>query len=178
MSSSVLKKPLILAMAAGLACSAALPADESPHLGQPLDEAAAAALDFTVLPNGDGLPAGAGTALEGEAVYRQHCIACHGEGGNGAVNEALVGGQGTLATQQPEKTVGSYWPYATTIFDYVRKAMPLPAPGTLSDDEIYALTAYILYLNDIIDEREAMTAKTLPGVKMPNRNGFVWAYSP
>ena len=153
-------------------------ADEPPGLGVPVDDEMLASIDFTILPNGDGLPAGSATASDGAVVYQQNCLACHGEGGEGSVNDALVGGHGSLATERPKKTVGSYWPYATTIFDYVRRAMPLQAPGSLADDEIYAVTAYILFLNDIVGEDEQINAQTLPLVKMPNRDGFIWAYSP
>lgn len=151
---------------------------QSPGLGVPVDAETLASVDYTILPNGDGLPDGSGTAEKGAAVYKQHCIACHGDGGTGSVNDALVGGHGSLATSQPKKTVGSYWPYATTVFDYVRRAMPLQAPGTLSSDEIYAVTAYILFLNDIVAEEKVLNAETLPQIAMPNRDGFVWDYSP
>ena len=144
----------------------------------PLDAEALAALDYTVLPDGDGLPPGAGTARAGADVFRQHCIACHGADGEGAVNDALVGGQGSLASDSPQKTVGSFWPYATTVFDYIRRAMPYQAPGTLDDDEIYAVTAYVLYLNGIVSEDDRIDQKTLPLVKMPNREGFTRAWPP
>jgi cytochrome c len=153
-------------------------AQETPQLGEPVDADALAAIDYTVLPDGDGLPEGSGTAVEGAAVFRQYCIACHGEGGAGGINDTLVGGHDSLAGDRPQKTVGSYWPYATTLFDYVRRAMPLQAPGTLTNDEIYAVSAYLLHLNGIIAEDVPMTAETLPRVKMPNRDGFSWAYSP
>ena len=106
------------------------------------------------------------------------CIACHGEKGTGGINDALAGGRGTLASDAPKKTIGSYWPYATTVLDYVRRAMPLQAPGTLSDDDLYAVTAYLLYVNGIIGEDASMDAESLPDVKMPNADGFSWAYSP
>jgi len=151
---------------------------ESPGLGVPVDAETLASVDYTILPNGDGLPDGSGTVEKGAAVYQMHCIACHGEGGAGSVNDALVGGLGSLSTSQPKKTVGSYWPYATTVFDYVRRAMPLQSPGILSSDEIYSVTAYLLFLNGIVPEGEELNAETLPGVEMPNRDGFVWDYSP
>jgi len=100
------------------------------------------------------------------------------DGGKEGVNDVLVGGQGTLITDRPRKTVDSYWPYATTLFDYVRRAMPYQAPGTLTNDETYAVTAYILFLNEIVDNKARMDAATLPDVKMPNRDNFVWDYSP
>ncbi len=153
-------------------------AEESPMLGEPVDADTLARVDFTILPNGDGLPAGSGTAIRGAAVYQQHCIACHGEEASGGVNDALVGGHGSLATDSPKKTVGSYWPYATTVFDYIRRAMPLQEPGRLSSDEIYAVTAYILHLNGIVEQDAELDAESLPLVKMPNRDGFVWDYSP
>ena len=151
---------------------------ESPMLGEPVDPETLVAIDYTVMPDGEGLPEGSGTALEGEAVYQQHCIACHGERGEGTVNDALVGGNGTLATPSPKKTVGSYWPYATTVFDYVRRAMPLQTPGVLTNDEVYAVTAYVLFMNGIVEESAAIDAESLPLVKMPNRDGFTWDYTP
>ena len=164
-------------LAACLAAGSAL-GDEVPALGEPVDAGTLAEFDYTVLPNGDGLPAGSGTAREGALVFQQHCIACHGEKGVGGINDALAGGHGTLASDVPKKTIGSYWPTATTILDYVRRAMPLQAPGTLSDDDLYAVTAYLLFVNGIIDEGASMDADSLPSVKMPNADGFSWAYSP
>jgi cytochrome c len=153
-------------------------ADEAPNLGKPVDAATLANIDYTILPDGDGLPVGSGTARQGAEVFQQHCVACHGEGGSGGVNDALVGGQGSLASDSPRKTVGSYWPYATTVFDYIRRAMPIQAPGTLTTDEIYSVTAYILFMNGIVAEDAALTADTLPQVTMPNRDGFIWDYKP
>ena len=153
-------------------------AAEPPELGVLLDPGQVAAIDFTVLPDGDGLPPGAGTAREGAAVFRSHCIACHGEHGSGGVNDALVGGRGSLATGNPAKTIGSYWPYATTVFDYIRRAMPMQSPGTLGDDEVYAVTAYLLYLNGIVEEGDTMNRDTLPRVQMPNRDGFLSDWQP
>lgn len=153
-------------------------AQDSPGLGEPVDADTLAKIDYTVLPNGDGLPAGSGTAAEGAGIYASHCIACHGEAGEGSVNDALAGGHGSLASDQPKKTVGSYWPYATTVFDYIRRAMPLQSPGTLNNDELYAVTAYILHINGIVGEDVVMDAKALPAVKMPNREGFSWAFEP
>ena len=146
---------------------------ESPGLGVPLSADEVAAIDFTVLPDGSGLPDGAGSAAEGAGIYRQHCLACHGEEGTGGINDALAGGHGSLATESAVKTVGSYWPYATTVFDYIRRAMPLQNPGIFDNDELYALTAYLLYINDIVAEDERLDAESLPLVKMPNRDGFV-----
>jgi cytochrome c len=119
------------------------------------------------------LPAGSGDAKQGAAVYAAKCQACHGEKGMGKPADALVGGIGSLATAKPVRTVGSFWPYATTLFDYTRRAMPLQAPKSLTDDEVYAVTAYILAQNGIIAETVQMNAQTLPQVKMPNRDGFI-----
>ncbi|MEM1435743.1 MAG: cytochrome c [Pseudomonadota bacterium] len=146
----------------------------APQLGQVIDTDTLTPLAITVFPDGRGLPAGSGTAVDGAAVYERHCLACHGPDGRGGLNDALVGGQGTLQTGAPKKTVGSFWPYATTLFDYVRRAMPYRAPGTLSADELYAVTAYLLHANGIVDEAQVLDAQTLPAVTMPNRDGFDW----
>lgn len=144
-----------------------------PNLGQEVKPEEIAAWDITIPPDGTGLPSGSGTAAEGEAVYNAKCAACHGVQGIKGPADPLVGGIGTLASKKPVKTVGSYWPYATTLFDYIRRAMPYSAPESLSSDEVYALSAYLLFLNGIIDPEMQIDAKTLPQVKMPNRDGFV-----
>jgi mono/diheme cytochrome c family protein len=131
------------------------------------------AWDLTVMPDGKNLPAGQGTPAQGAEVYERQCQSCHGVAAKGGTAEALVGGQGTLATAKPVKTVTSYWPRATTIFDYVRRAMPYNTPGTLTNDQVYAVTAYVLQLDGIIGASDVMNAETLPKVRMPNRDGFV-----
>ena len=136
---------------------------ESPGLGEAVSGAEIALFDYTVLPDGAGLPEGSGTANDGAAVYAANCLACHGEGGTDGLNDRLVGGRGSLLSDNPIRTVGSFWPYATTLFDYVRRAMPYQTPGSLSNDEIYAVTAYLLYLNDIIAEDAEMNAQTAAG---------------
>jgi S-disulfanyl-L-cysteine oxidoreductase SoxD len=147
---------------------------EGPDLGRPASPQEIAAWDISIGPDGAGLPPGSGAPQQGERVYAAKCAGCHGEKGSGKPNDQLVGGIGSLAGDQPPvKTVGSFWPYATTLFDYVRRAMPLNAPKSLSDDEVYAVAAYILRLNGIIGEGEVMDAQTLPLVKMPNRDGFL-----
>jgi mono/diheme cytochrome c family protein len=151
---------------------------ESPGLGRPASHADVTAVDFTIMPDGEGLPDGSGNPSDGAELYTQYCLACHGEGGTGGVNDVLVGGHGSLVTDAPVKTIGSYWPYATTLFDYIRRAMPYQSPGILTDDQLYALTAYLLYLNDVIDEDTVLDAHSLPAVEMPNRDNFDWAYSP
>ncbi|MGZ9059701.1 MAG: c-type cytochrome [Burkholderiaceae bacterium] len=129
--------------------------------------------DISIPPSGAGLPPGSGSVKQGAAVYAAKCEACHGANGAGKPVEALVGGQGTLASDSPVRTVGSYWPYATTLFDYVRRAMPTNAPKSLTDSEVYAVSAYVLQLNGIISQDAVMNAQTLPQVKMPNRDGFI-----
>jgi len=153
-------------------------AQDPPALGTPVSDDELAQIDFTIMPDGGGLPDGSGNAVTGAETYRQYCFACHGAGGAGGINDVLVGGHGSLVTERPVKTIGSYWPYATTLFDYIRRAMPYQSPGVLSDNEIYSLTAYLLYLNGILDEDVEISSGTLPGVEMPNRDNFVWVYSP
>ncbi len=149
-------------------------AAETPKLGTPIAPGAVEAWDISVEPDGVGLPPGSGTSKQGEAIYAAKCAGCHGEKGTGKPYDALVGGIGTLpAPQAPVRTVGSYWPYATTFFDYVRRAMPFNETKSLSNDELYALTAYVLHLNGIVGENDTMNAQTLPQVRMPNRDGFV-----
>lgn len=129
--------------------------------------------DDSIAPDGTGLPEGSGTAAQGKDVYANRCSKCHGAKGEGGDSVALAGGQGTLKTSKPLRTVGSYWPNSTTIWDYVNRAMPFKSPGVLSHDQVYAVTAYILFLNGIIAENTVMDAHSLPKVQMPNRNGFV-----
>lgn len=145
----------------------------TPSLGIDLSAADIAPYDISIPPSGAGLPAGGGSARQGAGVYEQKCAACHGIKGVGKPADALVGGTGSLASKTPLRTVGSYWPYATTLFDYIRRAMPLTNPLSLSDHEVYAVSAYILYLNGIVGEEAQMNAQTLPKVKMPNRDGFI-----
>ena len=129
--------------------------------------------DIDVRPDGKGLPEGSGTVAQGKSAYTDNCAACHGVNGEGGIKDRLVGGQGTLASDQPIKTVGSFWPYATTLFDYIHRAMPYQAPGSLSVDDYYALTAYVLSLNGILAPDGKIDKETLPKVKMPNRDGFI-----
>jgi mono/diheme cytochrome c family protein len=149
---------------------------KGPALGVPATAAQVDSADVSIGPDGAGLPPGSGTPVQGEAIFNAKCIACHGVKGSGSVNDPLVGGQGTLTRPAPVKTIGSYWPYATTVFDYVRRAMPYPAPHSLSDQEVYALTAYLLNLNGVIAADAVIDARTLPQVQMPNRGNFVLSY--
>jgi cytochrome c len=130
------------------------------------------AWDIAIGPDGKELPPGQGTVRAGATLYREKCAMCHGETGREGPQDVLVGGQGSLVTAKPVRTIGSFWPYATTIYDYVWRAMPFYAPGSLTPDEVYSLTAYLLYLNGIIGENEAINAQTLPQIRMPNRAGF------
>lgn len=160
-----------LALALGLTT---LVQAELPMLGQPVDEADLADFNHIILPDGSNLPSGSGSAAQGAAIYAAQCAACHGaQGEGGAGVPALAGGIGSLATDSPLLTVGSYWPYATTLFDYVRRAMPPQAPRSLSSDELYQVSAYVLFLNGIISENAVLDANTLPQVPMPNRDGFI-----
>jgi mono/diheme cytochrome c family protein len=129
--------------------------------------------DIDVRPDGKGLPEGSGTVAHGKEVYQEYCVACHGPNGQGGIKDRLAGGQGTLGTDKPIKTVGSYWPYATILFDYVRRAMPYPTPGLLRADDTYAVVAYILNLNALMPEDGKLDRESLPKVRMPNRDGFI-----
>lgn len=166
--------PAVAPAAAAAPADTALspPEHRSPGLGRAADQATLTAFRASIGPDGAGLPPGSGDATSGAPIYAQQCQSCHGPEGRGGPNGALVGGRGSLTSEEPLKTVGSYWPYATTVFDYVRRAMPYHAPGTLSDDEVYAVTAYLLHHNGIIGPEQEMNRQTLPQVVMPNRDGF------
>ncbi len=166
----------IAALAAGFVLGiAAASAGDGPHFGKPVSPADVTAWDISIGPDGVGLPPGSGTPAQGAIVYAQKCALCHGDKGQGGPNARLVGGQIT-GPGPVVKTVGSYWPYATTLFDFVRRAMPWTEPKTLTNDEVYAVSAYVLQLNGIIGENDVMDAKTLAAVKMPNRDGFIPLY--
>lgn len=143
-------------------------------IGRAATPAEIAGWDIAVRGDGRNLPPGRGTARGGEELYVVHCAACHGDFGEGVDRwPALMGGRGSLATAEPRRTIGSFWQHAPAVFDYIRRAMPYAAPQSLTDDEYYAITAYVLYLNDLIGEADVMDADTLPRVAMPNRDGFV-----
>lgn len=150
-------------------------AEEPPlyGFGRTATEADIKAWDIDIAPTGEGLPPGRGTVQQGAVVYASKCASCHGATGAEGPKDRLVGGQGSLATEHPIKTIGSYWPYATTLYDYINRAMPLTAPQSLTPDEVYALVAWLLHHNGIIPADAALDAQTLPSVRMPNRNGFV-----
>ena len=141
--------------------------------GKPASAREIAGWDIDASPDGRGLPPGAGTAAHGKALYEAQCAACHGMKGEGGLADRLVGGRGTLNTDKPVMTVGSFWPYATTLYDYIRRAMPFTAPQSLKPEEVYAITGYVLFLNGIVGENDRLDANTLPKVRMPNRDGFM-----
>ena len=122
---------------------------------------------------GQGLPPGSGSVQEGRALFAEKCASCHGDKGEGGIGDRLVGGQGTIATAKAIRTVGSFWPYAPTLFDYIRRAMPQNAPQSLSNEDVYAVSAYILNLNGLVDADATLDAKSLAAIKMPNRDKFV-----
>jgi len=157
-------------LALAFACGPAFAA--GPNLGTPISRAELAAWDIFVLPDGTGLPRGSGTMAQGAPIYAQKCAHCHGEQGKGGISAALVGAPPIKSLDSP-KTIANFWPYSTTVFDFIRRAMPWQQPRSLTDDEVYALTAYLLALNKIIGEQDVMSAQTLPKVKMPNRDGFI-----
>ena len=168
---------LALCLAAGAAFA------EGPNLGKPLDAATIAPWDISIESDGSGLPTGTGTPAQGARIYAEKCAQCHGPDGKGGVAGVtaallapLFGGDPITDISAATKRIANFWPYSTTIFDYVRRAMPWQQPMTLTNEEVYALTAYILALNKLIGENDAMNAQTLPKVKMPNRDGFIMRF--
>jgi S-disulfanyl-L-cysteine oxidoreductase SoxD len=144
-------------------------------LGTPATETQIRGWDIDARPDGSGLPPGQGSAAHGEKIFEAQCSACHGEKGQNPAKgfDRLAGGQGSLTSPRPVQTVGSYWPYATTIFDYVNRTMPFTAPNSLTSDEVYSVVAYLLYINGIVRRDAVMNAQELPKVKMPNADGFI-----
>ena len=159
-------------VAAALAASILAPVRAS-DFGRPATQAEIALWDIDVRPDGKGLPQGSGTVDRGKSVFADNCSGCHGDNGVGGIKDRLVGGGGTLASDMPIKTVGSFWPFATTLFDYIHRAMPYQDPGSLGVDDTYAVAAYILSLNGIISADGKLDATNLPKIKMPNRDGFI-----
>lgn len=164
---------LLVMMVAGPADSWGISEGGLFHLGRVATPDEIRAWDIAVAPDGEGLPAGRGTVAEGVSVYAEHCAGCHGATGVEGPNPKLVGGQGTLGSAHPVKTVGSYWPYATTLFDYIYRAMPFVAPQSLTPDQVYAVTAWILFRNGLLDKDAVLDRETLPKVRMSHRDGFV-----
>jgi len=142
-------------------------------IGTPATSDEIAGWDIDIRPDGKGLPPGSGSVEDGEMMYEQKCASCHGSFGEGVGRyPVLAGGEGTLTDERPEKTVGSYWPYASTLWDYIHRAMPFTQPQSMTDDEVYAITAYVLYLNDLVEDDFVLTADNLASVEMPNQDGF------
>jgi cytochrome c len=168
---------LITAVWLALFITAGVAFAEGPNLGKPLDAAAVAAWDISIEPDGTGLPPGGGTPAQGARIYADKCAQCHGPDGKGGVtgvfSAPLVGGDSITDIAASVKRIANFWPYATTLFDYIRRSMPWQQPMTLANDEVYALTAYILALNKLIGENDTMNAQALPKVRMPNRDGFI-----
>ena len=169
----------VLVLGLGTGASLAQQGYGGPYgFGEAASEQEIAAVDIDAMPDGRGLPPGSGTYGEGREIFMTQCASCHGENLEGIPEvgiggDRLIGGRGSLASGSPVKTIESYWPYATTVFDYVKRAMPFHAPGSLTDDEVYGVIAFILGEAEIIGEDDVMNAETLPQVQMPNRDGFV-----
>jgi cytochrome c len=166
----------LLIAAASFALASGVAFAEGPNLGVPVTAADIEAWDIGIQPDGTGLPKGSGTAAQGAAIFADKCVACHGENGKGgpaAPGGALVSDIAITDISAAMKTIGNFWPYATTLFDYTRRAMPWQMPKSLTDDEVYALTAYLLAKNKITGENDVINAETLPKVRMPNRDGFI-----
>lgn len=146
---------------------------DSPKLGRPASPEVIRRMDITVAADGTGLPAGSGSVTEGRATYELKCASCHGPAGSGGIADRLTGGIGSLASTRPIKTVASYWPYAPTLFDYIRRDMPLTAPQSLEDKEVYGLVAYLLSIDGIVPADARLDGASLSRIRMPNRKGFV-----
>ena len=166
-------RALFIVLMACAACWAQAPTSDYKGVGRVATPEDIKAWDISIGISGKELPAGSGTATDGAKLFAVKCAVCHGPNGEGGIAIALVGGQGTLTSPKPLKTVGSYWPFATTIYDYINRAMPSGQGGSLAPNEIYALTAFILYKNGIIKESDVIDARSLPKIQMPNRNGFI-----
>src|SRR5438477_7248674 len=157
---------LLLGVTAVSVCSAQL---RTYGLGRAPTVDEVKAWDVTIPPDGKGLPPGTGTAALGKAIYTERCASCHGPKGDDGKYDPLVGGRGTLNTDTPVKTIGSYWPYATTLWSYINRSQPFDEPGSLTHDQVYAVTAYLLHLNGVINEHDVIDARTLPAVQMTKR---------
>jgi S-disulfanyl-L-cysteine oxidoreductase SoxD len=168
-----MRKASITALAILLLTCLARAETQGPYgIGRVATSAEIAGWNIDIGRDGSGLPPGSGTVSHGREVFEQQCVACHGDKGQGGVGDKLVGGQGTLAAAKPVRTVGSYWPYAPTLFDYIRRAMPQNAPQSLSNDDVYAVSAYILNLNGLLPADATLDAKSLAAIRMPNRDHF------
>jgi cytochrome c5 len=164
---------VVFFLSAIMAAMPALAKDGQYGIGTPATDNEIAGWDIDIRPDGKGLPAGSGSVEDGEMMYEAKCASCHGSFGEGVGRyPVLSGGEGTLTNERPEKTVGSYWPYASTLWDYIHRSMPFPQPQSLTDEEVYAITAYVLYLNDLVEDDFVLTADNLASIEMPNEDGF------
>jgi len=146
---------------------------QGPNLGQPISESDLAAWDLTVMPDGSGLPPGSGTPAQGKQLFASYCAICHGDAGKGGIADVLaVDNPPPLSGPGSLKLLANFWPVSTTLFDFIRRAMPFTQPVSLSNDQVYALTAYLLNINKVIGDNDVIDAKSLPAVKMPNRDNF------
>jgi S-disulfanyl-L-cysteine oxidoreductase SoxD len=170
----VLAGVAVLAFVAGPVWFAGSAEDHSEYgFGRPATDEEIGAWNIDASPTGDGLPPGQGTVQQGAQIYAAKCAACHGPTGAEGPKDKLVGGRNTLTTPKPIRTIGSYWPYATTLYDYIHRAMPFNAPQSLTSEETYSVIAWLLFQNQVIPEDTVINAQTLPKVQMPNRNGFI-----
>lgn len=170
---SPMSMPKLIAILA-LCFSTAASAREAPQLGKPMSADDIARWQLNVFPDGKGLPTGKGTAAEGKPLFNTYCAGCHGEAGRGNTADELVGEPKPPTAENPTKVIGSYWPFATTLYDFIHRSMPPTAPGSLNPDEIYSIVAYLLNANGITGEADVMSNETLAKVRMPNRDGFIW----
>ena len=171
--SGLVKATLAGGLILALTSAPALPADRPFNLGKIATPEEVAGWDIDVRPDGLGAPVGMGNAIDGEEVYADLCAACHGDFGEGVDRwPELVGGEGSLDTHDPLKTAGSYWPYASTLYDYVYRAMPFGEAQSLSYDETYQIVAFLLYMNDIIEDDFDVSHRNIGNIEMPNRDGF------
>ncbi len=169
----VLARVLALTLLLGWTASAGSQEEPRIQLGTPIDEEQLRGFDLIAAPDGGGMPVGAGTAREGREVYNRRCVSCHNVNGEGVTANTIIVGGDMASAEEPLRTVGSYWPHASTLFDFIRRAMPADAPKSLSDQEVYQVTAYVLFLNGIVGEDQSINSETLTAVAMPNRDGFV-----
>jgi S-disulfanyl-L-cysteine oxidoreductase SoxD len=166
-------KPTALVASIGLTIMTSTLLAETPNRGKPIDETAIATWDISIQPDGTGLPKGSGTPAQGAPIFAEKCSGCHGENGKGGEANALISDRELIGINAAQKTIRNFWPYSTTVFDFIRRAMPFQMPHSLTDDEVYALTAYILAGNKLISPNDTMDAQTLPKVKMPFRENFI-----
>ena len=172
----LMRRFVFIAAACFMVASAVAAADKSGYYGygQLATPEQIAGWDIDVRPDGVGLPPGSGTVEDGETLYEEQCAACHGSFGEGVGRfPSLAGGEGSLKDERPQKTVGSYWKYTSTLWDYIHRAMPFAQPESLSDDEVYAVTAYVLYLNDLVEDDFELTRENLSSIRLPNEGSFI-----